>query len=85
MEKLHLSWLVPIFLPEKYTLFFCKQPSYWGSNVNNGLKVKELAKQPPTFKMLMQKRLVGIWVKNFTFSILSSLNLNSSTTFFGTS
>ena len=32
----------------------------------------------------MQKILVGLWVKNHTFSILSSLNLNFSTTLFGT-
>ena len=32
----------------------------------------------------MQKILVGICLKNFTFSILSSLKLNFSATFFGT-
>ena len=32
----------------------------------------------------MQENLVGVWVKNFTFSILSSLKLNLSVTFFGT-
>ena len=31
----------------------------------------------------MQKILVGLWVKNFTFSILSLLKLNFSTTVFG--
>ena len=75
------------FFREKYTRFFYKQPSYYkqqGFNVKNGLKVKELAKQPPTLKALMQKILVGLWVKKFTFFILSSLKLNLSTTFFGT-
>ena len=51
-------------------------------NVKNGLKVKQLAKQALTLKTLMQKILVGLWVKNFTFSMLSSLNLNFCTTFF---
>ena len=64
-----------------YTFFFYKQPSRQGSNVKNDLKIKQLAKQTPTLKTLMQKTLVGAWVKNFTFSILSSLNLNFSTTF----
>ena len=32
----------------------------------------------------MQKILVGLWVKNLTFSMLSLLKLNFSTTFFGT-
>ena len=54
------------------------------SNVKNGLNVKELAKQPPTLKRLMQKIMVGLWVKNLTFSILSSMKLNFSTTLFGT-
>ena len=36
-------------------MFFFKQPSCYGSNVKNELKVKQLAKQPPTLKMLMQK------------------------------
>ena len=69
---------------EPYTHFcFYKQPSCWGSNVKYGLKIKQLAKQPSTLKMLMQKILVGLWVKNFTFSILSLLKLNFSTTVFG--
>ena len=38
-------------------------------NVKNGLKVKELAKQPPTLKTLIQKVLVGLWVKKLTFNI----------------
>ena len=46
------------------------------SNVKNDLKVKQLAKQLPTLKTLMQKILVGLWVKNFTLSILSSLKLS---------
>ena len=39
---------------------FYKQPSCKGSNVKNGLKVKQLAKQPSTVKTLMQKNLVGL-------------------------
>ena len=35
--------------------FFYKQPSCSGSSVKNGLKVKQLAKQPLTLKMLLQK------------------------------
>ena len=77
MEKLHLSWLVPIFYEKNILVFF-----YYGSNVKNGVKVKQLAKQPPKLKMLMQKILVGLWVKNFTFSNLISLKLNFSTAFF---
>ena len=63
---------------------FYKQPSCKGSNVKNGVKVKQLAKQTSTLKTLMQKNLVGLWVKNFTHSILSLLKLNFSTTVFGT-
>ena len=65
MEKLHLSWLETIFYEKNIHIFFNKQPSYYGSNVKNGLKVKQLAKQHPTLKTLMQKTLVGLWVKNF--------------------
>ena len=32
------------------TRFFYKQPSCYGSNVKNDLKVKQLARQPPTLK-----------------------------------
>ena len=49
-----------------YRRFFHKQSSSWYSNVKNGLKVKQLAKQPPTLKTLMQKALVRLLVKNFT-------------------
>ena len=66
------------------TRFSYKQPSCYGSNVKSGLNVKQLVKQPPTLKTLMQKSLVGLWVKNLTFSFLSSLKLNLSTTLFGT-
>ena len=53
-----------------------------GLNVKNGLKVKQLAKQLPTLKTLMQKTsAIGLWVKNFTFSILNLLKLNFSTIF----
>ena len=67
----------------KYMFFICKQVAK-GLTLKNGLKVKQLAKQPPTLKTLMQKILVGLWVKNFTFSILSLLKLNFLTTVFGT-
>ena len=42
------------------------------------------AKQPPTLKTLLQKILVRLWVKEFTFSIFSSLKLNFSTAVFDT-
>ena len=38
---------------ETWFLAFYKQPICWGSNVKNGLKVKQLAKEPPTLKALM--------------------------------
>ena len=60
----------------KIYTFFNKQPSCKESNVKIGVKVKQLAKQPRTLKTLMQKILVGLGVKYFTFSILSSLKLN---------
>ena len=42
----------------------------------------KMVKQPPTLKTLMQKILeLNSGVKNFTFSILSSLELNFFTTF----
>ena len=31
-------------------MFFYKQPSCKGSNIKNGLNVKQLAKQPPALK-----------------------------------
>ena len=40
------------------TRFFYKQPSCQGSNVKNGLKVRQLVKQPPMLKALMQKFLL---------------------------
>ena len=42
-----------LFLKKAPELFY-KQPSYEGSNVKNGLKVKQFAEQPPTLKTLMQ-------------------------------
>ena len=39
-------------------MFIYEQPSCWGSGVKNGLKVKQLAKQPPTLKTLIQKILL---------------------------
>ena len=47
----------------------------------NGVKGKQLAKQPPT---LMQNIFVRPWIKSLIFSISSSLKLNFSTTFFAT-
>ena len=37
------------------TRFFYKQLSCLGSSVKNGLKIKQLAKQPPTLKTPLQK------------------------------
>ena len=50
---------------------------------NAYLNVKQLAKQPPTLKTLIQKILVEFWVNNLTFSILNSPKLNLSTTVHG--
>ena len=59
-------------------------PSCSASNVKNGLKVKQCAKQSPTLKMLLQKISVELRVIFFFFfSILGSLKLNFSTTVFG--
>ena len=70
---------------EPYTHFcFYKQPSCQGSNVKSDLKIKQLAEQPSMLKMLMQKNLVGLRVKNFNFSISSLLKLNFYTTVSGT-
>ena len=49
--------------------------------MKNGLKVKQLAKQPPTLKTLIQETLFELSVTKFTFSILSSLKLNFTTNF----
>ena len=46
---------------------FNKQPSCRRSNAKNGLKVKQLAKQPPTIKTLMQKNFGWILSKKFYF------------------
>ena len=51
--------------------------------MKNGLKKKQLAKQPSTLKTLLQKNLVRLLVKNFTFWIISLQKLNFSTTLFG--
>ena len=37
------------------TRFFYKQPSCLRSSVKNGLKIKQLAKQPPTLTTPLQK------------------------------
>ena len=62
-----------------------KQVAIGLSNGENGLKVKQLAKETPTLRTLMQKNLVEFLVNDLTFSILSSLKLNFSTTVSGTS
>ena len=46
------------FCDDKYTRSFNKQPSCYGSNVKNALKVKQIAKEPPKLKMFMQKILM---------------------------
>ena len=58
--------------------------SYQRSNVKNSLIVKQLVKQAPTFKTLLQTILVELWVNNIPFSILNSLKLTFSTTVSGT-
>ena len=68
----------------RYHAHFYEQLICEGSNVKNGLKVKQLAKQPPTLNVLMQKNLVGPWLKNVIFSILNSLKLSFCTTVNGT-
>ena len=57
-------------------------PSCEVSKFENGLKVKQLTKQLPTLKTLMQTILDRVWVKNFTFSILCSMKLNFPTQLF---
>ena len=52
-----------------HTRFFYKQLSCWGSNVKNCQKNKQLGKQGPTLKTLMQKILVGLWVKLLLFNL----------------
>ena len=68
-----------VFTIHMYYTFFNKQLTSSGSNVKNGLKGKQL----PTLKKLIQKILLELWVYNFTFSILSSLNF-SATVFYTT-
>ena len=72
-----------VFTIHMYYTFFNKQLTSSGSNVKNGLKGKQLAKQLPTLKKLIQKILLELWVYNFIFSILSSLNF-SATVFYTT-
>ena len=48
-----------------YYMLFYKQLSCKGSNVKSVLKVKQLAKQPPTLKTLMQENFVGFMSKKF--------------------
>ena len=48
-------WLTDIMIDCTEQVFFYKQPSCSTSNIKNGLKVKQLAKQPPMLKTLLQK------------------------------
>ena len=48
-------WLTDIMIDCTEQGFFYKQPSCSTSNIKNGLKVKQLAKQPPMLKTLLQK------------------------------
>ena len=50
------KWQTPLHCREdSLHAFFYKQPSCYGSNVKNGLKVKQLAKQPSTFGWSLSK------------------------------
>ena len=68
------------FYDKNMYVLFNKQPSFKWSYVKNDVKIKQLAKQPPTLKTLMQQVLIRLCVKNFVFSILSSRKLNFFTT-----
>ena len=58
-KEIKWNWSIPNdTLAFEGLIFFHKQPSCSGFNVKNGLKVKQLAKQPPTLITLMQKNLV---------------------------
>ena len=87
VHKIHCLTGSPIFVniyvAIEQTFFFISNQVAKGSKIKNGLKVKQLAKQPPTSKMLIQKILIEFGVSNLTFSILSSLKLNFSTTVHG--
>ena len=84
-----MSHRVDFFTSCKIKIFYVKNCNikiqvFFISNqaANVVIKIIQLSKQPPTLKMLMQKILVGLWVKNFTFSTFSSLKLNLSTIVF---
>ena len=54
-----------VFCDDKYTGFVLKgNQAAKGLNVKNGLKLKQLAKQPPMLKTLMQK----VYFFNFKFT-----------------
>ena len=58
------------FFYDKYTGFvLISNQVAKGLNVKNGLKLKQLAKQPPTLKTLMQK----VYFFNFKFTIAKFL------------
>ena len=44
----------------KYMSFFYKKQSCSGSNIENALKIKQLANQTPTLKTPLQKNLVEL-------------------------
>ena len=48
-------WLTDIMIDCTEQGFFYKQPSCSTSNIKNGLKVKQLAKQPPMLKTKKKK------------------------------
>ena len=52
MEKLHLSWLVPLFYEKNVLVFFISNQVTQGLTLKNGL-VKQYAKQHPTLKTLI--------------------------------
>ena len=63
--SLHSTLLLVFFCDDKYTGFvLIGNQAAKGLNVKNGLKLKQLAKQPPTLKTLMQK----VYFFNFKFT-----------------
>ena len=63
--SLHSTLLLVYFCDDKYTGFvLLSNQAAKGLNVKNGLKLKQLSKQPPTLKTLMQK----VYFFNFKFT-----------------
>ena len=62
--SLHSTLLLVFFCDDKYTGFvLISNQAAKGLNVKNGRKLKQLAKQPPKLKTLMQK----VYFFNFKF------------------